>query len=150
MQCLISPNLFPWRNKLIYILDGLMVSTFTAHFHFWVNYSFKSLNSCVITGQFSQWPHNGTMKKNKRCSSESLGKPPLIWHTPLRANTHMETDGAASPLSDLLCSREILRKINDLVWAGTLVIQIHMRSFFVISPPSILLMSLWSSCLQSY
>ncbi len=30
-----------WRNKLILILDGLRVSTFTAHFHFWVNYSFK-------------------------------------------------------------------------------------------------------------
>jgi len=25
----ISPNLFPWRNKLIYIFDGLIPSTFT-------------------------------------------------------------------------------------------------------------------------
>ncbi len=30
-----------WRNKLIYISDGLRMSTFTAHFYFWVNYSFK-------------------------------------------------------------------------------------------------------------
>lgn len=59
--------------------------------------------------------------------------PPLIWHTLLRANARMETDGAASPLSDLLCSREILRKINDLVWAGTLVIQ--MRTVSLSFPP---------------
>ncbi len=26
-----------WRNKLIYILDGLRGTTFTANFHFWVN-----------------------------------------------------------------------------------------------------------------
>ncbi len=31
-----------WRNKLIYISDGLRVSTFSAHVHFWVNYSFKA------------------------------------------------------------------------------------------------------------
>ncbi len=31
-----------WRNRLIYILDGLRVSTFSANFHFWVNYSFKA------------------------------------------------------------------------------------------------------------
>ncbi len=28
--------LFLWRNKLIYILDDLRVSTFAANFHFWV------------------------------------------------------------------------------------------------------------------
>ncbi len=32
-----------WRNKLIYIFDGLRVSTFSANIHFWVNYSFKSV-----------------------------------------------------------------------------------------------------------
>ncbi len=30
-----------WRNKLIYILDGLVVRTFSANLNFWVNYSFK-------------------------------------------------------------------------------------------------------------
>ncbi len=30
-----------WRNKLIYILYGLRVTTFSSHFHFWGNYSFK-------------------------------------------------------------------------------------------------------------
>ncbi len=30
-----------WRNKLIYISDGLKVSTFSAIFHFCVNYPFK-------------------------------------------------------------------------------------------------------------
>ncbi len=38
--CNISPNLLWWRNKLIYMLDGLMVSTFKKKL-FWVNYSFK-------------------------------------------------------------------------------------------------------------
>ncbi len=32
-----------WRNKLIYILDGLRMSTFLANVHFWVNYSFLSV-----------------------------------------------------------------------------------------------------------
>ncbi len=32
-----------WRNKLIYILHGLRLSTFSANFHFWVNYSFKHM-----------------------------------------------------------------------------------------------------------
>ncbi len=39
-----------WRNKLIYILDGLRVSTFSAHFHFWVNYYFKKPEP--------KWNHN--------------------------------------------------------------------------------------------
>ncbi len=29
---------FWWRNKLMFILDGLRVSTFSATFNFWVNY----------------------------------------------------------------------------------------------------------------
>ncbi len=40
LEC-ISPNLFPWRNKLIYILDGLRLSTFSANLNFCLNYSFK-------------------------------------------------------------------------------------------------------------
>ncbi len=36
-----SPNMFWWRNKFIYILDGLWVSTFSANFLFWMNYSFN-------------------------------------------------------------------------------------------------------------
>ncbi len=34
------PNLFWWRNKLIYILDGLSFSKVLANFHFGINYSF--------------------------------------------------------------------------------------------------------------
>ncbi len=34
-------KIFQWRNKLFLILDGLRVSTFSANFHFGVNYSFK-------------------------------------------------------------------------------------------------------------
>ncbi len=41
-----SPNLFWRRNKLIYILDDLRVSTFSANVIFCVNYSFN--NHCVI------------------------------------------------------------------------------------------------------
>ncbi len=36
-----------WRNKLICILDGLRMSTFSAHFYFWENYSFKCPNDFV-------------------------------------------------------------------------------------------------------
>ncbi len=46
LQCYISPNLFWRRNKLIYILDDLRVSTFSANVLFCVNYSFN--NHCVI------------------------------------------------------------------------------------------------------
>ncbi len=43
MQCYISPTLFWWINKPIYILDGLRVNTISANFIFmWtINYSFK-------------------------------------------------------------------------------------------------------------
>ncbi len=37
----IFSNLFQWRNKLLYILDGLRVSTFSTNLIFWVNDSFK-------------------------------------------------------------------------------------------------------------
>ncbi len=36
---------FWWRNKFIYISDGLRVSTFSGNFHFWVSYSFKRSQS---------------------------------------------------------------------------------------------------------
>ncbi len=59
MWCYISPNLFWWRIKLIYILDCLMVSTFSEHFQLWVNYSFKCFLkrqlSCVNTVEFCTW-----------------------------------------------------------------------------------------------
>ncbi len=38
--------MFWWRNRLIYILDGLRVSTFSANFLFWVYYSFKCRCKC--------------------------------------------------------------------------------------------------------
>ncbi len=34
MQYYISTNLFPWRNKLIYILYGPRLSTFLEHFYY--------------------------------------------------------------------------------------------------------------------
>ncbi len=34
----ISPNLFCWRNKLLFVLGDLRVNTFSGIFHFWVNY----------------------------------------------------------------------------------------------------------------
>ncbi len=33
MECYISLNLFPWRNKRIYFLNGLRVSKFSSNFH---------------------------------------------------------------------------------------------------------------------
>ncbi len=88
------------------------------------------LQSSSVNGLIMAW-----WRKIKDVRVNRWETPPLIWHTPLRANTHMETDGAASPLSDLLCSREILRKTNDSVWAGTLVIQIHMSTVSLSPPP---------------
>ncbi len=41
MECYISPYLV---KKNSYILDWLRVSTLSAHFHFWVKYSFKTKN----------------------------------------------------------------------------------------------------------
>ncbi len=35
----VALDLFQWRSKLIYILNGLRVSTFSAKLNFWVNYS---------------------------------------------------------------------------------------------------------------
>ncbi len=35
IKCYISPNLFWWRSKLIYILEGLRVRKFSANFNFW-------------------------------------------------------------------------------------------------------------------
>ncbi len=50
-----------WRNKLIYILDGLRVSTFSASFLFWVNYSFKHF--------LFQWAaYVGTILRHHRCT----------------------------------------------------------------------------------
>ncbi len=48
----ISQNLLQWRNKFIFILDGLRVSTFSAiSFYFWVNYSFKCALIVLISEQ---------------------------------------------------------------------------------------------------
>ncbi len=49
-----------WWNKLILILDGLRVSTFSANHHFWLNYSFKDLQ------HYSAWAH-ALLKSN--CSN---------------------------------------------------------------------------------
>ncbi len=37
-----------WRNKLIYIFDGLRTSKFSAYVQFWVNYSSNKLDSYLI------------------------------------------------------------------------------------------------------
>ncbi len=65
MQCYISPNLFQWANKLIYIFNSMRVQ-FSANVHFWVKYYFKfswfffhlgiyntiSLSNCWIHSMF--------------------------------------------------------------------------------------------------
>ncbi len=43
-----------WRNKLIYISDDLRVRTFSACFHFWVNYSFN-FQQTDHTSQKQRW-----------------------------------------------------------------------------------------------
>ncbi len=51
----IFPNVFTWRNKLIYILDGL---TFSANFRFGDNYSFNKIQQFSIeniTWKVSFW-----------------------------------------------------------------------------------------------
>ncbi len=41
-------NLFWWRNKLIYILDGQWESTLSAILNFWVNYSFDGYSQLNV------------------------------------------------------------------------------------------------------
>ncbi len=57
-----SPNVFRWKNKLIYILGGLRMSKFSANFHFWVNYSLNSANLWFK----ARW--NKTDKCEKHCA----------------------------------------------------------------------------------
>ncbi len=45
----------PMENKLIYILDGLRVRKYSAHFYFGVNYSFKLLFDCRIIWKRAAW-----------------------------------------------------------------------------------------------
>ncbi len=42
-----------WRNKLIFILDGLRVRTFSANVNFWVNYFFNTNKWVTYLIQFS-------------------------------------------------------------------------------------------------
>ncbi len=47
------PNLLLWRNKLIYILNGLKVSIFSANFSFWAElYSFKGVICCFLKDHY--------------------------------------------------------------------------------------------------
>ncbi len=57
-----------WRNKLIYILDGLRVITFSANLNFWVNYS-KMLLKMLPT-----WASHNRQSQNSCFSSV------LDWH----------------------------------------------------------------------
>ncbi len=57
MQWYISPNLFWWRYKIIYILDGLKVSRFSANDHFWLNYSFNWLQLTPFSKKSHHMPH---------------------------------------------------------------------------------------------
>ncbi len=73
---LIYPNLFPWRNKHIYILGGLRVSTFSANFHFCLNYSFKcrflkpgSLGTSVSTLDWNDFVTHNSSPLRSFCSS---------------------------------------------------------------------------------
>ncbi len=44
-----------WRNKLIYILDGLRLRTVSVKFHFWLNYSFKKVNRTNVFDLLHFW-----------------------------------------------------------------------------------------------
>ncbi len=70
-----------WRNKFIYILDGLRVITFSANLNFWVNYSFKwfdTLGRCSLgvfvpaglwvrrSGSRDGWGRDGSWKSHGR------------------------------------------------------------------------------------
>ncbi len=49
-----------WRNKLIYILNGLRVNTFSANFHFWVNlrlHSATCFQFLVFAQSFRETPY---------------------------------------------------------------------------------------------
>ncbi len=71
MWCHISPNLFRGRNKLMYILDDLRVSTFSSKFASLVNYSFKMLSMWAAHYVFEQ---SFAVKKRTKGFSHRSGK----------------------------------------------------------------------------
>lgn len=112
-------------KKTRWILNGLKYEFMITKFKIFATtrhyFSFKSHEMwyCTITGRFCLWPHYDITKKIKTCSRESLKNA-------TSDPTHRRGDRwSCFSSSELLCSWEILRKINDRVCAGTLVIQIH-------------------------
>ncbi len=74
----ISPNLFWWRNKLIYIIDGPRMSTFSASLHFRVHCSFK-LNDprfqwLLLFFRPLQRNWNGQLTKQRIGNTKSLNR----------------------------------------------------------------------------
>ncbi len=49
------PNLFPWKNKHIIILEGLRVSKFSTHFYFWMGDISKAARSHAANNAVASW-----------------------------------------------------------------------------------------------
>ncbi len=81
-----------WRNKLIYILDGLRVITFSANFNFWVNYS-KMLLKMLPT-----WASHNRESQNSCFSSV------LDWHVSGRSFAAVGTHSTLWDFTLLLMS----------------------------------------------
>ncbi len=91
MYCLTFPNLFRLRNKLIYISDGLRVSTFSANFHLLVIYSFEAsafyewalMESVCPTGSYlsSNWESCSYLTRDLHtscCDPKRGWSPPML------------------------------------------------------------------------
>ncbi len=74
-----------WRNKLIYISDGLRVSTFSANFHFWVNYCWRVLCQWFpYDSTHTKLPitRSGKGKRREMSSSRTYSRHWRILHSP--------------------------------------------------------------------
>ncbi len=89
----ISPNLFWWRNKLIYILGGLRLCTFSAKFHFWVNYSSKTAHFLLASGHRlgDQPGMNREERKTDTWTRITHTHTHTHTHTPTHTHTHTHT-----------------------------------------------------------
>ncbi len=68
MWCYLLSNLFWWRNKLIYISNGLRITKYSANFQFfWWTISIKS----GWIWMDSQWFHRSSAEKKNRSESDS-------------------------------------------------------------------------------
>ncbi len=70
-----SPNLFWWRNKFIYILDGLRVRRFSAKFHF--GWTIHLMYECHESGYHSPKLHITHGLHLPACTALTHSRPPL-------------------------------------------------------------------------